>query len=172
MTQKNRVKYMLSTSKLELQSFANIPSLKIPESKIVHKSPTLHPLARFVTEEAAALLFNISLEEIYKITCLRYVVHVHGKGVSRFVSYADFPPILAVNLPTALDFYYWNKRWKKKPAQELWRKFYVDQMERALLPEKLINWGNLIGIVKPLLSETGLSMLREIYAERKISLNF
>jgi len=63
----------------------------IGESKINHKSPVLHPLVRFVTEETAALLFNLKPEEIYRIDCWRHVVYVHGKGVSKFVSYADFP---------------------------------------------------------------------------------
>ncbi|MBE9227146.1 hypothetical protein IQ264_17090 [Phormidium sp. LEGE 05292] len=158
---------MLSTSKLELQSFEIISSIKISESKIVHKSPTLHPLARFVTEAAAALLFKISVEEIYKITCLRYVVHVHGKGVSRFVSYADFPPILSVNLPTALDFYFWHKRWKKKPAQEFWQKFYTYQLKTTLSLEKLFQWHNLINLLKTLFSQTVLENLRETYTEQK-----
>lgn len=163
---------MLPTSKLELQSFANIPSLKIPESKIVHKSPILHPLARFVTEEAAALLFNISIEEIYKITCLRYVVHVHGKGISRFVSYADFPPILNVTLPTPLDFYFWHKRWKKKPAQEFWKKFYIHQFEKAFSAAELLDWTNLVAKVKSLFTNSVLETLREVAAKQQIFLKF
>lgn len=161
---------MLPTSTLEWQSFPNISSLKISESKIVHKSPTLHPLARFVTEEAAALLFNISVEQIYKITCLRYVVHVHGKGISRFVSYADFPPILAVNLPTPLDFYFWHKRWKKKPAQEFWKKFYIYQFEKVLSAAELLGWNNLVTKVKSLFTNTGLETLREAFTKQQILL--
>lgn len=48
------------------------PKAKTPlirESKISHKSVILHPLARFVTEETAALLFNLAPEEIYRIDC-------------------------------------------------------------------------------------------------------
>ncbi|OKH34090.1 hypothetical protein NIES2119_21560 [[Phormidium ambiguum] IAM M-71] len=163
---------MLPTSTLEWQSFTNISSLKISESKIVHKSPTLHPLARFVTEEAAAILFNISLEEIYKITCLRYVVHVHGKGISRFVSYADFPPILAVNLPTPLDFYFWHKRWKKKPAQEFWQKFYIYQFEKALSAAELLEWNNLVTKVKSLFTNRGLETIKDAFSKQQNSLNF
>ena len=163
---------MLPTSKLEWQSFAHISSPKIPESKIVHKSPILHPLARFVTEEAAALLFNISVEQIYKITCLRYIVHVHGKGISRFVSYADFPPILAVNLPTPLDFYFWHKRWKKKPAQEFWQKFYIYQFEKALSVTELLGWNNLVSKVKSLFTNTGLEILKEAIAKQQSLLSF
>jgi hypothetical protein len=162
---------MLPTTKLELQSFSTISSLKIPESKIVHKSPILHPLARFVTEEAAALLFNISVEQIYKITCLRYVVHVHGKGISRFVSYADFPPILAVNLPTPLDFYYWHKRWRKKPAEEFWKKFYIHQFERAFSAAQLHRWSNLVTKVKSLFTNSVLETLTEVATKKQTLLN-
>jgi hypothetical protein len=68
----------------------------IRASKIHHKSSVLHPLVRFVTEETAAMLFNLKPDEIYRIDCWQHVVYVHGKGVSKFVSYADFPPILGV----------------------------------------------------------------------------
>ena len=76
-------------------------------SKILHKSPILHPLARFVTEETVALLFNIAVDEIYRIECCRYMVYVHAKSISRFVSYADFPPIVGVNAIALQDFGRW-----------------------------------------------------------------
>ena len=82
-------------------------SRTIAESKIIHKSPILHPLARFVTEETVALLFNIAVDEIYRIECCRYMVYVHAKGISRFVSYADFPPIVGVNTIALQDFGRW-----------------------------------------------------------------
>src|SRR6476469_581794 len=85
-------------------------------SKIIHQSPIMHPLERFVTEETVALLFNISAEEIYRIECCRYMVYVHAKGISRFVSYADFPPIVGVNAIAPQDFGRWYKRWKSKQA--------------------------------------------------------
>ncbi|MGL4499588.1 MAG: hypothetical protein ACRC78_19345 [Planktothrix sp.] len=56
---------------------ANAPV--ITESKIIHKSSILHPLARFVTEQTVALMFNLQLEQIYQIQCWRYVVYVHGQ---------------------------------------------------------------------------------------------
>ncbi|MFB2892030.1 hypothetical protein ACE1CI_03685 [Aerosakkonemataceae cyanobacterium BLCC-F50] len=154
-----------------MQTFNPIRSLKIPASKIVHKSPVIHPLARFVTEEAAALLFNISVEEIYKITCLRYVVHVHGKRISRFVSYADFPPIVNVTLPTPLDFYFWHKRWRKKPAQEFWKKFYIYQFERAVCAAQLWEWSNLVAKVKTLFTNSVIETLREVAAKQQSLLN-
>lgn len=83
---------------------SSLEASPITASKIIHKSPVLHPLARFVTEETIALLFEIKPEEIYRIECCRYVVYVYAKGISRFVSYADFPPILNVASPTSQDF--------------------------------------------------------------------
>ncbi|MGL5058860.1 MAG: hypothetical protein ACRC62_02675, partial [Microcoleus sp.] len=80
-------------------------------SKILHKSSVLHPLARFVTEETVALMFNIAVDDIYRIECCRYMVYVHAKSISRFVSYADFPPILEAESPKLQDFGRWYKRW-------------------------------------------------------------
>ncbi len=70
----------------------------------------LHPLARFVTKEGIALLLKLKPEEIYRIDCWRYVIHIVGKGVSTFISYADLPPILGVEPPTNQDFVRWRKR--------------------------------------------------------------
>lgn len=57
-----------------------------PESK------PIHPQARFVTTEAIALLLQLKPEQIYRIDCWQYVIHVVAKGISTFVSYADLPP--------------------------------------------------------------------------------
>lgn len=76
-------------------------------------SSAIHPLARFVTVEAIALLLHLKPQEIYRIDCWRHVIHVVGKGISIFVSYADMPPILGVEPPTAADINCWRKRWKK-----------------------------------------------------------
>ena len=59
--------------------------LVIRESKIAYKSSEIHPLARFVTEEAVCLKFNIKFEDIYIVECWQYIVYVHAKGVSKFV---------------------------------------------------------------------------------------
>ncbi|HAZ45331.1 MAG TPA: hypothetical protein DCZ55_12935, partial [Cyanobacteria bacterium UBA11371] len=66
--------------------------LPIPETS----SKPVHRLARFVTKATAALLFNLKPEQIKRVECWRYVVYVNGEGVSQFVSYADFPPIVGV----------------------------------------------------------------------------
>jgi len=136
-------------------------------SKIIHKSPVVHPLARFVTEETVALLFNISTDQIYRIECCRYMVYVHAKGISRFVSYADFPPILEVELPKLQDFGRWYKRWKGKKAPDFWTQFYIHQFKYATTADKQLAWGLLVAVVKSLFSETALQQLRDAYVYQK-----
>jgi hypothetical protein len=46
-------------------------------------SNPLHRLARFVTEKAAAMMFNLEAEEIYLVERWANIVYVYGKGVSR-----------------------------------------------------------------------------------------
>lgn len=154
---------MVSTPK------AKTPVISV--SKINHKSGVLHPLVRFVTEETAALLFNLDPEEIYRIDCWRHVVYVHGKGVSKFVSYADFPPILEVEAPTHQDFVRWRKRWKKRwkisLAPEFWTKFYKYQFKQASTEANLLSWGKLVAVVKSVLSVAAVEQLREAYRYEK-----
>ncbi|MCW6053006.1 hypothetical protein QUB60_15265 [Microcoleus sp. A2-C5] len=142
-------------------------SRAIAESKIIHKSPILHPLARFVTEDTVALLFNISTQDIYRIECCRYMVYVHAKGISRFVSYADFPPILEVNPPSLQDFGRWYKRWKSKQAPGFWTKFYTHNFKAAVSVDGLFEWGKLVATVKLVISASGLQQLRDVYAAEK-----
>ncbi len=150
------------------------PQLRSPaiaESKINQKSLILHPLARFVNEETVALLFNLSPEQIYRIDCFRYVVYVHGKGVSKFVSYADFPPIVGTMSPTGADFVLWHKRWRKrwksKQAPAFWINFYAYQFKKAPSVAKLRGWGELVAVVKSEFSEVQLQELRKIYVQEK-----
>ncbi|MBC6434633.1 hypothetical protein FM036_30565 [Nostoc sp. HG1] len=142
-------------------------SSTIAESKIIHKSPILHPLARFVTEETVALLFNISVEDIYRIECCRHMVYVHAKGISRFVSYADFPPIVGVNPIALQDFGRWYKRWKSKLAPVFWTKFYTHKFKEAVSVDSLLEWGLLVAKVKSAISGARLQQLRDVYAQEK-----
>jgi len=142
-------------------------NLTISCSKILHKSSLLHPLARFVTEETLTILFNISPEDIYRIECYRHVVYIHAKGISRFVNYADFPPLLAVELPNPADFDLWHKRWKSQIAPEIWTTFYTHQLTNAYSLEKLYEWGIFIGKIKSEFSPEALQQLRDIYALQK-----
>lgn len=151
------------------------PQLPIRESRIVHLSTILHPLARFVTEETAAMLFGIQPEDIYRIRCMRHVVHVHGRGVSRFVSYADFPPITRVNLPTAADFPYWRKRWYKShhkhQAPDFWKQFYTLQFICAASMTELLEWENLLESLKSAFSAAVLQQLQDACQQQKHSCN-
>jgi hypothetical protein len=150
------------------------PKAKTPvirASKINHKSPVLHPLVRFVTEETAALLFNLEPDEIYRIDCWRHVVYVHGKGVSKFVSYADFPPNLDVEIPTNQDFVRWRKRWRNRwkisHAPDFWTNFYKHQFKEASTESNFLAWGKLVAIVKSALSVAAVEQLREAYRHEK-----
>ncbi|WP_373534715.1 hypothetical protein [Microcoleus sp.] len=142
-------------------------SRTIAESKIIHKSPILHPLARFVTEETVALLFDIAVDEIYRIECCRYMVYVHGKSISRFVSYADFPPIIEVKPIALQDFGRWYKRWKSKLAPAFWTKFYTHKFKKAVSVDRLLEWGLLLANVKSVISGAALQQLRDVYAQEK-----
>ncbi|MEG3936681.1 hypothetical protein QT995_00750 [Microcoleus sp. S36b_A3] len=139
----------------------------IAESKIIHKSPILHPLARFVTEETVALLFDIAVDEIYRIECCRYMVYVHAKHISRFVSYADFPPIIEVKPIALQDFGRWYKRWKSKLAPAFWTKFYTHKFKKAVSVDRLLEWGFLVANVKSVISGAALQQLRDVYAQEK-----
>ncbi len=145
-------------------------TLAIRESKIVHKSPVIQNLARFVTEEAVCLMFNLSLEDIYTVECWRYIVYVHAKGVSKFISYADFPPIVAVQPPTQSECVKWRKRWRKqlepklkKQAPSWWAKFFKAEFSQALNESILYAWGKLIATIKFAFDEETLQELRESY---------
>jgi len=149
-------------------------ALVIRASKIVHKSSLPHPLGRFVTEEAICLMFRIGFGDIYTIECWRYMVYVHAKGISRFVSYADFPPIIGVKPPSPADFIKWRRRWRKqhefayrKQAPEWWAEFYANEFWQALSESMLQSWGELIGLIKFAFPEETLQELRKSYRLEK-----
>lgn len=163
---------MVSSPALRSQIAGVERSQVVRESKIIHKSKILHYLARFVTEETVALLFKIAPEQIERIECWQYVVYVHGVGVSCFVSYADFPPILAVDVPTAKDFVRWRQRWRSKLAPQFWLKFYTHHFEYTRAISELFERGQLVGLVKSVLSEAVLEKLRKVFANQKMYLEF
>lgn len=134
-------------------------------------SNPLHRLARFVSKEAAAVMFNIQQAEIYTVERWANIVYVHAKGISRFVSYADFPPNLAVASPTDKDFAYWRRRWKKRQQEQqkrqappFWVDFFARQFHSADSVANLRSWGELIGTIKFSFGETSLQLLRASYA--------
>ncbi|AFZ29066.1 hypothetical protein Glo7428_0465 [Gloeocapsa sp. PCC 7428] len=130
------------------------------------EAKTFHPLARFVTKEAIALLLNRKPDEIYRIDCWRHVIHVVGKGISRFVSYADLPPVLGVEPPTHADECRWRKRCavqKQKHVPKFWVDFYVQKFMQVADINNLVAWGELIGKIKQIFSLEALQTLRNAY---------
>jgi hypothetical protein len=155
-----------------------LKKLVIRESKIVHKSPVVHSLARFVTEEAVALMFKIKLEDIYVVECWRYIVYVHAKGVSKFVSYADFPPIVGVQPPTSAEIVKWRRRWRKHPdpahksqAPNWWVDFFTYEYWQALSNARLSNWSELLGLMKFAFNEEILQELQQSYCHDLLVVN-
>ena len=119
-------------------------------------------------------MFNIKFEDIYVVECWRYIVYVHAKGVSKFVSFADFPPIVGVEPPSQSDFIKWRKRWRKQqdPAQKkqapyLWAKFFTYEFWQAPSESVLYNWGKLVASIKFAFNEERLQELRHSYRQVK-----
>jgi len=151
----------------EQEQQESVPVKRERDSKIKYNFRRSHPLLRFVTEQTVAFLFNIEIEQIYRIECWQHVVYVHGEGVSRFVSYSDFPPIITAAKPNPKDFVYWCKRWvkvsKRRKAPKFWTKFYTQKFIEARSREKLREWGNLIAICKFCFEEAEIKSLRKSY---------
>ncbi|NES99268.1 MAG: hypothetical protein F6K61_01590 [Sphaerospermopsis sp. SIO1G1] len=146
----------------------------IRASKIVHKSYILHPQARFVNEEVVCLIFGINFEDIYTVECWCYIVYVHGKGVSRFVSYADFPPIIGVGLPTARDRLKWRKRWsksydyrQKQYAPDWWAEFLHIQFSQATSEYDLQRWWHLLSLINFAFTNSILQQLQHSYQSKR-----
>lgn len=142
-------------------------------STLPPQSKSIHPLARFVTKEAIALILNVSIEEIREIRCWARVILVVGQGLSKFVSYADLPPVVGVEEPISSDFAYWRKRWQKlkiKQAPDYWTTFYANRFGQCIDIAELFSWGQLLGIIKLALSEQAVLALRSIYVAEKSDL--
>ncbi len=135
-----------------------------------NKSTVAHPLGRFVTRDALAFHLGIKSDNIYKISCWRYVIHVVGKGKSRFVSYADMPPILGVEPPIKADFAKWKKRIKtrkQKYVPKFWAQFYVKKFEDSNSIQTLLKWENLVKQCKSLISLEGVKKIDNALAQEK-----
>jgi len=123
---------------------------------IKQESKVVHPLARFVTAEAVALLLNIEATRIKEIRLWDRMMLVVAHGMSRFVSYADLPPILGVVPPTPKDIITWRKRWRKlkqNHAPDFWFNFYDHKIGQSNSFGELKNWGQLIALIKFAFSE-------------------
>jgi len=132
----------------------------------------IHPLARFVTPEAIALLLKVDISQIREIRCWARVILVVGERLSRFVSYADLPPILAVEPPNNADIIRWRKRWQKNKSQapQFWVEFYQQNFEQAISVTQLQNWGQTISSIKFAFSPAALQQLRQFYRTAKSNL--
>ncbi|PSB26357.1 hypothetical protein C7B69_11735 [filamentous cyanobacterium Phorm 46] len=134
------------------------------------KSTPRHRLSRFVTKEAIARLLKIKIEQIYRFECWAHILYVHAKGMSRFVSYADFPPVVGVESPSGLDFGYWKRRMasqKQRHAPDFWVDFYAEKFHKAVSVAELFEWGKMVGLIKLMLSRIALESLRKVYAQEK-----
>ena len=108
-----------------------------------------NPQSRFATKTAIAMHLKRSPDEIYKVNCWRYVVHVVGKKTSTFVSYADLPPIIGVALPNHRDVRAWRKRWKKydHTAPLFWHNFYADKLRQVTTMADLQAWEEVLSYI-------------------------
>ena len=137
------------------------------------KYTSTNPLGRFVTRDALSFHLGIQSDNIYKISCWKYVIHVVGKGKSRFVSYADMPPVLGVEPPRKGDFAKWRKRIKtrkQKYVPKFWAQFYVKQIEDSNSVETLLNWKSLVSQCKSLISLEGVKKIDQAVTARKLKL--
>lgn len=131
----------------------------------------VHALARFVTPEAISLLLKIKIEQIKEIRLWPNVILVVAQGLTRFVSYADLPPIVEAEPPKKQDFIRWRKRWRKsetKQAPDFWQEFYKRKFQQAGSVGELYKWGVLVGVIKCALCQTTLSFLRNQYLQAKL----
>lgn len=148
-------------------------------TRLERNSNPWHRLTRFVTKKAAAIMFDLMVEDIYLVARWANIVYIHGKSISRFVSYADFPPTVAVATPSDQDFAFWSRRWsrskqieQKKQAPAFWVKFFAYQFHQAHSVEVLFSWGKLMRVIKFAFGETSLQELRANYLHEKMLLSF
>jgi len=139
-------------------------------TKFSRKSTPRNRLSRFVTKEAIARLLKIKVEQIYRFECWAHILYVHAEGMSRFVSYADLPPVVGEEAPSGVDFGYWKRRMasqKERYAPDFWVDFYADKFHQAVCVSELLEWGELVGAIKLMLSAIALESLRKVYAQEK-----
>ncbi|BAZ42860.1 hypothetical protein NIES4101_88300 [Calothrix sp. NIES-4101] len=139
------------------------PSIRA--SKINYKSPFLHPLARFVTEEAVAIMFGIEIDQIERIDCYSYMVYIHATNVSRFVSYADFPPPPSTGTQFSQVFWRWRRRWRRrwnsKYAPEWWQNFYIEQIQKTFSDDDFLEWCKVLILIKSALSDDAWHLITQ-----------
>lgn len=128
-----------------------------------------HCQFRFVTIEAVARLLNVHPEQLKEIRCWANVMLVIGQNISKFVSYADLPPILGVEPPAAKDILRWRKRWHKTKthkAPAFWVQFYAQKFQQATSLTELQNWRQLVRSIQFGLDIASLQSLQNLYSDR------
>ncbi|HIK09000.1 MAG TPA: hypothetical protein IGS52_01825 [Oscillatoriaceae cyanobacterium M33_DOE_052] len=123
----------------------------------------LHRLTRFVTKEAIARLLKTPPDQIWEIQRWAYVILVVGKGISRFISYADLPPVPHVAPPNVPDIRCWLRRWKEKRSPRFWVEFYAEKIQETFAAGELIEWGKLLNRIKYYLPQELLYSLQATY---------
>jgi hypothetical protein len=126
--------------------------------------PRQHAQMRFVSQESIAMCLGRSVAEIYRVDCWRHVVHVVGKGISTFISYADLPPILGVMMPAATDARLWRKRWRRHLhlAPLFWVEFYAQKFQSVTDLEELAAWDELVAYIQFGLTESDRQSLAAV----------
>jgi hypothetical protein len=56
---------------------------------------------------------------------------------------------------------------KERYAPNFWVDFYADKFHKAVSVAEFLEWGELVGVVKLMLSAIGLESLRKVYAQEK-----
>jgi hypothetical protein len=127
----------------------------------------INPLNRYTTKESVALYLQRDVGDLYRVDCWPGVVHVVGKGVSTFVSYADLPPIVGVETPSARDTLLWRKRWRKHGsiAPAFWKDFYATKIRATTDLTVLQAWDEIIAKIGFGLPETTRKYLEGVCAE-------
>jgi hypothetical protein len=152
---------MLSTTGVKTPA---IPA-SIRSSKISYKSPVLHPLARCVTEEAVSIIFGIDIDQIKRIDCYRHVVYVHATNISRFVSYADFPPSSSVGTQFPQVFWRWKRRWQRhgnsRYAPEWWQNFYIQQIQKSFSDDDFNEWRKVLILIESAFSDSAWQQITQ-----------
>ena len=138
-------------------------------AEIRHEAIVPHPQTRFVTAEAVAQILNVDPEHLTEIRCWANVMLVIGHNISKFVSYADLPPILGVEPPVAKDILRWRKRWHKTKthkAPAFWVQFYAQKFQQATSLTELENWGQLVRSIQFGLEMVSRQWLQNLYCDR------
>ncbi len=135
---------------------------------IKQESIVPHSQFRFVTVEAIARVLNVHPQHLKEIRCWANVILVVGEGISKFVSYADLPPILGVEPPATKDFLRWRQRWRKNKthkAPEFWVQFYTQKFQQANSLAELHNWQGLVDRIKFGLNLASVQWLQNLYQQ-------